>query len=219
MAEEKNKITSYMELGFDVIYLTAVLAMGVFILATKSGQVSVMYGIMALVLGFGDSFHLIPRVASVVTGNEKKYEKAKGNGKLVTSITMTAFYLLLWQIGIVSFGLTNMSAYTAIIYFLAVLRIVLCMFPQNQWTSPKPPVSWGIYRNIPFALVGCAVIAMFLINASKVPSFQFTWLAVFLSFAFYIPVVILSNKYPKIGMLMIPKTIAYIWIVAMGLSV
>ena len=42
------------------------------------------------------------------------------------------------------------------------------------------------------------------------------WLAVTLSFGFYIPVVLFADTIPVIGMLMIPKTCAYVWAVLMG---
>ena len=41
-------------------------------------------------------------------------------------------------------------------------------------------------------------------------------LAVALSFGFYLPVVLFSGVAPAVGMLMIPKTMAYVWIVSMG---
>ncbi len=41
-------------------------------------------------------------------------------------------------------------------------------------------------------------------------------IAIILSFGFYIPVVLWSNTLPIIGILMIPKTLAYVWIVFMG---
>ena len=44
------------------------------------------------------------------------------------------------------------------------------------------------------------------------------WLAITLSFAFYVPVVLWADVYPIIGTLMIPKTIAYVWVVWMGFS-
>ena len=46
------------------------------------------------------------------------------------------------------------SGLTASIYLLSAVRVVLCMMPQNQWLSAASPLSWGIYRNIPFALLG-----------------------------------------------------------------
>lgn len=40
-------------------------------------------------------------------------------------------------------------------------------------------------------------------------------LAVGLSFDFYLPVVLFSGIAPVVGVLMIPKTLAYVWIVRM----
>lgn len=42
------------------------------------------------------------------------------------------------------------------------------------------------------------------------------WLSIVLSFGFYIPVVLWADSIPLIGMLMIPKTCAYVWAVLMG---
>ena len=40
-----------------------------------------------------------------------------------------------------------------------------------------------------------------------------------LSFGFYLPVVLFAEIVPVIGMLMIPKTLAYVWVVLMGWSI
>ena len=40
-----------------------------------------------------------------------------------------------------------------------------------------------------------------------------------LSFGFYLPVVLFAEIVPLIGMLMIPKTLAYVWVVLMGWSI
>jgi len=50
------------------------------------------------------------------------------------------------------------------------------------------------------------------------PGFSFGWLAVLLSFGFYLPVVLWSNRQPKVGMLMLPKTCCYLWLLVMCLS-
>ena len=42
------------------------------------------------------------------------------------------------------------------------------------------------------------------------------WLTIVLSFGFYIPVVLWADAVPLIGMLMIPKTCAYVWTVLIG---
>lgn len=44
-------------------------------------------------------------------------------------------------------------------------------------------------------------------------------IAIVISFACYLPVVIWAKKKPVVGMLMIPKTIAYMWIICIALKI
>lgn len=92
------------------------------------------------------------------------------------------------------------------------------MFPQNQWLSPEAPLAWGIYRNIPFALLGLLVIVLIYKSAREHDdkAFRWMWLTIVLSFGFYIPVVLWADAVPLIGTLMIPKTCAYVWTVLIG---
>ncbi|RGI10728.1 hypothetical protein DXD06_13570 [Roseburia sp. TF10-5] len=39
-----------------------------------------------------------------------------------------------------------------------------------------------------------------------------------ISFGCYLPVTLFSKTKPKVGLLMIPKTCAYMWMIAMGLQ-
>lgn len=49
---------------------------------------------MSIILGFGDAFHLIPRViALMTTGFFSDHAASLGFGKFVTSITMTIFFI------------------------------------------------------------------------------------------------------------------------------
>ena len=41
------------------------------------------------------------------------------------------------------------------------------------------------------------------------------WLAILLSFLFYFPVVLWADVLPIIGMMMLPKTCMYIWMLCM----
>src|SRR5699024_3889202 len=118
---------------------------------------------------------------------------------------------LLWQIGLLIFPISNSNAWSPIVYLLATLRIFLCLLPQNKWQDRYPPINWGILRNIPFFLLGIIVAGLFFLQRSIVPGIGWMWLAIILSFAFYLPVVLWSNQNPKIGMLMLPKSCAYLW--------
>lgn len=208
-----------METLFYIVYLSTVITLGV-IMIRKSGDNKQykLFGIMAVLLGSGDAFHLIPRAYALLTTGFEANAAALGLGKLITSITMTIFYLILYTIWRRRYHITERKALTVSIYSLAIIRIALCLFPQNDWLNYYAPVSWGICRNIPFAIMGIIIIALFYKEAKKHndKSLGLMWLAIVLSFGFYVPVVLWSNTISWLGMLMIPKTLAYVWIVLMG---
>lgn len=207
------------EAVFDVLYLLTALAIGCLLLWHGKGNgPRLLAGIMALVLALGDAFHLVPRLQVILTHEEKRLRPALGRGKQITSITMTAFYLLLWQIGLVLFQPANGGVWTAMAYVLAILRILLCLPAQNGWQERYPPLTWAVLRNVPFFLLGALVAGLFFAYRQALTGFALMWLAIALSFAFYLPVVLWSNLNPKVGMLMLPKTCAYVWMLAMCLS-
>ena len=177
-----------------------------------------LYGLMAVVLGCGDAFHLIPRAIALCTTGLENYTVALGIGKMITSVTMTLFYVLLYYVWRVRYQVEDKKELTITVWGLALLRIVLCLMPQNAWTSAEAPLSWGIYRNIPFAILGAVIVILFYrstrIKQDKI--FRFLWLAVVISFGCYIPVVLFADLVPPVGMLMIPKTCAYVWVVLIG---
>lgn len=210
-----------METLFDVVYLTTVITLGILMIKRSKGDKQyLLFGIMAVVLGAGDSFHLVPRAIALCTTGLDNYVVQLGIGKLITSITMTIFYILLYYVWRKRYNISGKQGLTISMYLLSAIRIALCLFPQNAWTSANAPISWGIYRNIPFAIMGLIVIALFYKSAkeNKDKSFHFMWLTIVLSFAFYIPVVLWADVNPLIGMLMIPKTCAYVWTIWIGFS-
>lgn len=204
---------------FDVCYLTLVISIGILmIVKSKGNKQYLLFGIMAVTLGFGDSFHLVPRMIALLTTGLDSYTKALGIGKFITSITMTIFYVILYYVYRLRYKVKDQLTTTILVYGLAIIRIILCLFPQNEWLSASQPLSWGIYRNIPFALLGILIIVLFYKGSRKHQDTNFKWmyLTIVLSFAFYLPVVLFADVYPLIGMLMIPKTCAYVWTVLIG---
>lgn len=202
-----------MEAVFCVFYLVFTTVMGMKIVGKSNGSRQVrLFGIMTLVLVFGDAFHLVPRIFAAVnpTGD---YTVSLGIGKMITSITMTVFYLILYFIFEMRYERKS-AALRGTVIALAVIRIVLCLFPQNDWTGAAP-VIWGVYRNIPFTMMGLMMVVLYFTERSD-RLYQWMWLAVALSFAFYLPVVLWADVSPMIGMLMLPKTCMYMWIVVMG---
>lgn len=204
---------------FDVLYLVGVITTG-FIMFTKgrSNPLVKKFGIMAIVLGSGDAFHLVPRAYSLWTTGLEANAAALGIGKLITSITMAVFYLILYYIWRERYGIEGRKGLTITMWTLFVARVALCLLPQNEWLVYNQPLLFGVLRNIPFAVMGVLIIVLFAQEAAKAGDkvFRWMWLAVLLSFGFYIPVVLFSTMVPAIGMLMIPKTLAYVWVVWMG---
>lgn len=211
-----------METLFDLAYLISVISMGaVMIKRSKGVKQDRLFGIMAVILGCGDAFHLVPRAYALWTTGLEANAAALGIGKLITSITMTVFYIILYHIWCERYHIKDyksMKAVTGGIYFLAILRVLICLFPQNQWLQSSQPLSWSIYRNLPFLVIGIFMVYACWRKAKDAGDkpFRFLGLAIALSFIFYIPVVLFADTYPLVGMLMIPKTLMYLWIVIMG---
>jgi hypothetical protein len=201
---------------FDVAYLVFVIGAGIFMIASAAGRPALLwYGIMAVTLGAGDSFHLVPRVLGYLVDAER-WARPKAIGKACTSVTMTAFYVILYLNAANLLGATPPTWLTILVWVLALVRVVLCLMPQNRWTSGGD-VRWGIIRNVPFAALGIVVAATYAVWGAGT-SFSLVWLAILLSFGFYLPVVLWADTKPQVGMLMIPKTCAYVWLVCMGFS-
>lgn len=204
---------------FDVVYLVLVITVGIKMIRQSKGDRQYrLFGIMAVTLGCGDAFHLVPRAYALCTTGLENYTAALGIGKFITSITMTVFYILLYYVWRTRYKIEGKKEITIAVYLMAALRIILCLFPQNAWTSADAPLSWGIYRNIPFAILGLIVIVLFYRSAKehKDRDFRWMWFTIVLSFGFYIPVVLWADTVPAVGMLMIPKTCAYVWTVMIG---
>lgn len=82
---------------FDITYLVIVISLGVRLLLEKEKGAKI-FALMAILLGLGDSFHLIPRVmAHFSLQGFPGYTSLLSWGKFITSITMTIFYVLYYH--------------------------------------------------------------------------------------------------------------------------
>lgn len=207
---------------FDSAYLIFTLVAGIYLLMTASSTSTprFLYGCMALILGIGDSFHLIPRILSVLRGTTNHLEKFLGYGKMVTSVTMTIFYGFLYLIWTRQYPQFSISVLIPLfLLVLMVVRILLCFDSRNDWGHPATTAKWSFYRNLPFVGIGLIIVLLYFYSSVQMKdSLQLLPVAVILSFAFYLPVALYAHKKPMLGMLMLPKTLAYVWIVCMGFS-
>ena len=204
---------------FDVVYLITVVTLGFIMIKRSEGERQyLLFGIMAVTLGFGDAFHLVPRAVALCTTGLDNYTVSLGIGKLITSITMTIFYVLMYYAYRERYRVSGKSSLTIGVWTLAIARIILCLFPQNGWTSADAPLAWGIYRNIPFTILGVVIIVLYYRASINDKAFKWMYLSIIISFACYIPVVLFADSIPIIGMLMIPKTCAYVWSVLIAFN-
>lgn len=216
--KQKSRMPQIGEAVFCIIYLLFGYIAGFAMLLHANGsEIGSIFGVLTLVLAGGDSFHLIPRIINAFKQQFDKYEFWAGLGLMVSSITMTIFYILLYNVCKLlgeSAGVTDTfeSMYYGLLFF-AVVRIICCLFPQNNWFHKEGNAKWSIIRNVPFIVVGIiSVYGCWTIGQIGMA------IAIIISFGCYLPVVFLAKKKPMIGMLMIPKTIAYMWIICIALG-
>lgn len=118
------------ETVFDIVYLCTVITLGLIMIRQGRGHRQyVLFGIMAVTLGAGDAFHLVPRAVALCTTGLENYTFALGVGKFITSITMTIFYVLLYYVWRQRYQVSGKQGVTIAVYLLAALRIALCLFP------------------------------------------------------------------------------------------
>ena len=217
----KSRMPQIGEAIFCIAYLMFdLIAAVVFFSNAGDSQVLNLFGVLTLVLGGGDAFHLVPRIIKAFRGDSGKVEWWAGLGLMVSSITMTVFYVLLFYVWEAIFPQVSYPSFLPVlIWGSAVLRIVLCLFPQNNWFRPEGNSAWGIYRNLPFAVTGLCLVTLFFLSGNT--DGYGLWMmsvAIIISFACYFPVVLWAKKKPMVGMLMMPKTMSYVWMICMGLG-
>lgn len=218
----KPQLPDVMEAVFDAAYLIFdLIAAMLFFFFSQGKTLFILYGILTLTLCGGDAFHLVPRIIRAVCGSNDKIKRQLGIGLQVSSITMTVFYIILMYIWKFTFPELKMPVILeAVIWISAVVRIVICMLPQNNWCTEDGNIKLSIIRNSVFAITGIGVIILYIISGNTY-GYHMTRMAaaIIISFGCYLPVTLLSKTRPKVGLLMIPKTCAYMWLTAIRLTV
>ncbi len=222
--KEKNykpQVPDIMESIFDTAYLLFDLVAAIlFFVFAKGNMLFILYGILTLTLCGGDAFHLVPRVIRAVHGGNEKVKRQMGRGLQISSITMTVFYIILLYIWKYTFPQMHAPvAVEVMIWASAIVRIAVCILPQNNWCTDEGNMKLSVIRNTVFAVTGIGVIILYAISGNA-GGYHMTRMvvAIIISFGCYIPVTLFSKTKPKVGLLMIPKTCSYMWVIAMGLQ-
>ena len=138
-----------------------------------------------------------------------------GLGNLVSSITVTGFYLALyqalglwWQAGERPLpALFQFVWYVLLALFAA--RAIVCLLPQNGWFTGARDRTWALARNVPLLCIG-AITLLYLLF----------WYGLFLmaafvaiSFACYLLTIFSTENKAMQGMLMCAKSLCYVALV------
>lgn len=222
----------WVEILFNIAYLVTI---GILIAAMVRRQPDVPVDRQPLtqrfiwafaLLALGDVGHVGFRVLAYALGDLETTVNLLGPevslvdiGALSTATTVTFFYVLMLMVWHQHFG-QRYGWFGMLLFATAAARLVIMAFPQNEWNRVVPPWGWSVARNLPLILQGLGVTYLILRDAAQQRDRTFTrigWMII-ASFAFYTPVILFIQRVPMLGMLMIPKTVAYVAIAWMGLG-
>jgi len=220
----------WIEIGFNLIYLTVIWWLVAAMIRRKSivapadrraaNLVIWAFGLLAL----GDTGHVGFRVLAYALGGlEARFSLfgaefgLVGLGALSTAVTVTFFYLLVLELWRERFHRgqalpLRYGSLGALLVLAAGVRLILMIPSVNQWNAVVPPQPWSTVRNIPLMIQGLGVAYLILRDARLAGDRPFGWIgiSILVSYACYLPVIFFVQQVPMLGMLMIPKTLAYV---------
>ena len=222
----------WMEISFNLAYLVVVWGLVAGMVRRQRQASSADRPLIHLfiwsfgLLALGDTGHVGFRVLAYVLGGLDATFTVFGAqvglvgiGALATAITVTIFYALMVAIWWTRFD-KRPGGFAYLLLATAAVRLTIMLSPANEWNSVVPPQPWGFYRNLPLIIQGLGVAYLILRDARASNDRVFTWVGVMIltSYAFYMPVIFFVQRFPLIGMLMIPKTMAYVAIAFLAYS-
>lgn len=214
----------WVEIGFNISYLVVVWGLVIAMIlrrdqvAPENRKSATIVTWAFALLALGDTGHVGFRVLAYSMGGLEStislfgYDVGLvGLGALSTAITVTIFYMLMVVLWRERFD-QEYGWFGYLLLGVGVVRILIMLLPSNDWNSIVPPQPWSTIRNLPLMLQGLGVAYLILRDASRAADTTFKWIGIMIlvSYAFYIPVIFLVQEIPMIGMLMIPKTMAYV---------
>lgn len=210
-------LRTWVEIIFNVCYLITVWSMVALMfnrqkhVAPENLAVAKRIMLAFALLALGDTGHVGFRVVAYAFGGLETNPTLVGAGALSTAYTVTIFYMLMvdiWRLRYKKplgwFGYFLLSA--------GIVRLVVMAFPQNEWWLLTPPYNWSLLRNSFLVIQGLGVMGLILRDSIREKDKSFLWIGIMiaLSYTFYTPVILWSQWVPLLGMLMIPKTCAYL---------
>lgn len=219
-----SEIAAISETVFNVVYLFVVWFLVILMavrlpkIKSKNKPVASLILLAFILLAAGDSGHVGFRVAAHLMGDLNKQVSVFGSpmsligiGMMTTAYTVTLFYMVFVWVWQERFD-KKANGFTWFLLAVGVARLIFMALPANDWGNLVPPQPVSIYRNLFLIVQGLGLIGLLLSEAYKNNDLPFKWIGwmIVVSYAFYIPVILFAQEIPTIGLLMIPKTCAYV---------
>jgi hypothetical protein len=213
----------WVEIVFNMTYLLVVWSMVGLMLARRSavaaGDQPVARRLLwaFAFLALGDTGHVGLRVIAYAAGGVEAHPLLIGLGALSTAYTVTVFYMLMVDVWRLRFA-RPLGWFGWFLLAMGAVRMIVMAFPQNHWTQTVAPYSWSLLRNGFLVIQGLGVLYLILRDARSAHDRPFLWIGVMIacSYLFYAPVILWAQWVPMLGMLMIPKTCAYLGVAFIG---
>ena len=211
-----------MEIGFNVTYLVVIYILVILMairhrrgLATER-RVSRLFIGAFLLLALGDTGHVGFRAAALLGDGLEANAVLVGAGALSTAVTVTFFYMLMMEI----FRVYTGGRRDGIYWFVMIgglARLVFMAFPGNRWGGPIP-LGYSYIRNAMLTVMGLVIAVLYLRAglSKRDRTLKSVAVCIFLSYGFYLPVILFVHLEPMLGLLMIPKTCAYVAVAIIG---
>ena len=219
-----DAVLMWIEILFNLSYLTVIwwLVITMFLrrssVAEEEQRTAKLFILAFGLLALGDTGHVGFRVVAFLKGDLSARVdflgfsgSLVGLGALATAFTVTLFYMVMLEIWRTRFDKEH-GIFSAVLLFAGLIRLGLMALPFNQWDQAVPVQPWSTIRNLPLMVLGLGAAALFLIDGIKARDRSFIAIAasILVSYACYIPVILWVQQVPLLGMLMIPKTLAYL---------
>ena len=217
---------TWVEIAFNICYLVAVWAIVIAmfrhqaLVASQDTAVAKCVRWAFALLALGDTGHVGFRVIAYALGGLEAKPMVLGVavslvgiGSLATAVTLTFFYMLMLEMWRRRYN-QSLGWFGLVLLAAGLVRLIIMAFPANRWDLVTAPYEWSLARNGALVVQGLGVLVLILRNAIRAKDTAFIWIGVMiaLSYAFYAPVILWVQQAPLLGMLMIPKTLAYVGI-------
>ena len=211
-----------METAFNIAYLLAIYLIVIMTaVRLKKGEaidnrIAVLFLLAFALLAIGDTGHVGFRVIAYLNGGLEANRILVGAGNLATAQTVTVFYMLFFQL-LYRYISKKRNLLFWFVICLGIIRMIFMLFPGNNWGG-EIPLGFSYIRNALLTIMGIIIAVRYVAEGQRRQDGTLRLFGIFIiiSYAFYLPVILFVHLAPMIGMLMIPKTCAYVAIALLG---